>query len=623
VPGLLLLPKIFKKKMVSVLLLILALLAGCLCLSPPDLSLIVGASRVTFDFPSQSDSDQFEATKGYTACIVTGVKVDLLGRYIVTLPRWRASPSGARCPVTLGVLDVSGSSGSSLMIRAFPDWVSQGRLVSVLGVETDRKGRLFVLDQGRENGGPVAAFAARLVVYDLLADPTGGTVFLDLPFGPTIAPTETAFLNDIVVDSDRDYAFITDSGIPTVPGRPSRGGLVVVNLQGRVARRVLDSHRCVQPEVSAVVGGIEVVANVGADSLAMSPDFGTLFFAALSSRTLYTLPTSALRNFSGKDEDLVPLLRSWDKGTLSDGFAVDNMGQLFISALEGDGVWGGPIPAMPLVSSDGGFALPPAVVATEGFLTEWPDTFGFDNSGRLVFTVNHLSRFLNGTMIFDGPQAPQNLGLYAAKTGTMGYGWPAGQAPTVGNDTASLRGPFAPLQFTAFGDPSSTTHWLIADALGKPFLYSLAAATAEEAAVALRASNFSTSAEGVTAVLRNPNSKELLGFSQGPEAHRGFVQRYLALAATAIPATPAPAPEGTTWDPPPTPASLAPEIAGSPTPPPPAPRRKRLKRKAALIVVAVTLAFVSLVVVPVAVFKVVNGRRKRAEQLSGFQRMDE
>jgi sugar lactone lactonase YvrE len=103
-------------------------------------------------------------------------------------------------------------------------------------------------------------------------------------------------------DLSRNTAYITDSG---------KGGLVVLDLSTKKARRVLDASPSTHAEDTVLT--IEGAPwrcpdgsnpKVHADGIALSPDREWLYYQALTGRTLYRIQTAALRDPNISKEEL-------------------------------------------------------------------------------------------------------------------------------------------------------------------------------------------------------------------------------------------------------------------------------------------------------------------------------
>ncbi len=61
-------------------------------------------------------------------------------------------------------------------------------------------------------------------------------------FNETVAPPTTAFLNDIVVNTADNLAYISDSGIPIDPTKPAKPALIMFDLDDNAAVRHLEDQ---------------------------------------------------------------------------------------------------------------------------------------------------------------------------------------------------------------------------------------------------------------------------------------------------------------------------------------------------------------------------------------------
>lgn len=124
------------------------------------------------------------------------------------------------------------------------------------------------------------------------------------------------------------------------------GALLVVDLRTGKARRVLSGHPSTQPEKDVVVKtdgqalrrpdgrGVEFAA----DSLALSADGRTLYWKALTGRTLYRITTNALQNPRLSEKDLEARVERVAETEPTDGLWIDERGRLYLSAIEQDAV---------------------------------------------------------------------------------------------------------------------------------------------------------------------------------------------------------------------------------------------------------------------------------------------
>ncbi|MCJ1431772.1 hypothetical protein MMC27_001127 [Xylographa pallens] len=218
-------------------------------------------------------------------------------------------------------------------------------LISVSSVVIDAKDRLWILDTGRAlptNGSLVLATfgGPKLICVDLSTNAVIQTIIF-----PTTVAYPDSYLNDVRFDlrstitaSGLGVAYITDSS------SEGRNGLVTVDLGTSTSWRHLDSHPSVrgQPQFApsiwgefsyAISGGSLSYGSTasGADGIALSADGATLFWTAVGSAYLHSIPTSLLRAHESPFAELLAqagVVSNGQKGT-SDGLETDSNGLIY------------------------------------------------------------------------------------------------------------------------------------------------------------------------------------------------------------------------------------------------------------------------------------------------------
>lgn len=227
----------------------------------------------------------------------TGVAVSATGRVFVNFPRWSDDVPASVCEL----LDAT-------TLRPFPDadwnaWQGQEdklrpqkHFVCVQSVVIDDENTLWVLDaanpkfEGLVEGGP------KLVGIDLVEN----KVVRNIPLGGVCK--EDSYLNDVRVDPQRKFAYITDSG---------DGALIVLNLETSQAKRFFDDHPAAQAEdYTPTIGGESWGKDVHADGIALTPDGHWLYFRPLTGRLLHRVPTRYLRTEEVDRETLAKLVQT-------------------------------------------------------------------------------------------------------------------------------------------------------------------------------------------------------------------------------------------------------------------------------------------------------------------------
>lgn len=261
-----------------------------------------------------------------------------------------------------------------------------GRLVSVHGITTDTRGRLWVIDDGKVQGHPIAPGGAKVVGFD----PATGQVVAKVILRDALLAG--SHMNDLRIDlthGAQGTAYVADSSFD---GNPA---LVVVDIATGRQRRVLagDPRVKADPGYQTVLDGRVLHQDTdhpsfpggGVDGVTLSPDSATLYFAALASRRLYSIPTALLADFAKDDAALAAGIRDeGDKGA-ADGLATDRWGRLYTTAADHDAVY--------RRNLDGGFDL---IARDPRFV--WPDgIFADDHHVYVVLGQwTRLPRFHGG-----------------------------------------------------------------------------------------------------------------------------------------------------------------------------------------------------------------------------------
>ncbi|KAK0287190.1 hypothetical protein LTS00_010228 [Friedmanniomyces endolithicus] len=245
----------------------------------------------------------------------------------------------------------------------------------------DALDRAWVLDTGRvqtPNGTLVYATygGPKLVGINL----TNNVAFPD------------SYLNDVRFDlrknvtaSGKGVAYITDSSVE------GRNGIIIVDLGTGESWRHLDGHPSVRPEQQylSFQWGAPLYANnagkpfgynsFGADGISLSADGESLFWKAVGSRYLFSIPTARLRDNSATSEVMAQgAITNHGQTGQSDGFEVDTNGYIYHGNMEQNAVGF----FNPANGTDQIYVRDP--------LINWVDTFSTGTDGYLYFTVNQL-----------------------------------------------------------------------------------------------------------------------------------------------------------------------------------------------------------------------------------------
>src|SRR5436190_6736835 len=245
---------------------------------------------------AQSGTNNFEGRLQAVAKFdhqVTGVTVAPDGRIFVNFPRWTEDT-----PVSVAELMPDGSTKpypneewnawrNARMSEVSPD----NHFVCVQSVVADSRGSLWVVDPAAPNAEKTVKGGPKVVEIDLKSNAVKRTFLI----GPEVAGP-ASYLNDIRIAPDGRFAYLTDSGSP--------GGLVVLDIASGKAWRALSDDPSTQfePDVTVVTDGKPLRRPDGrqplfnADSLALSKDGNTLYWQALTDKTLYRIATSSIQS---------------------------------------------------------------------------------------------------------------------------------------------------------------------------------------------------------------------------------------------------------------------------------------------------------------------------------------
>lgn len=298
----------------------------------------------------------------------TGVAVTKDNRIFVNYPRWSALYSNA-------VVEHK-ADGSD---QPFPDadwnqWDGKPKdagthFVCVQAVVVDQADSLWIVDPAAPMMMSPVPNGPKIVRVDLRTNKVS-QVF---PIGSDVALPDS-YLNDIRVDNSRNFAYLTDSG---------HGGIVVLDIAQKRAWRKLDGNKSVlgDPSVLVVIKGQSLKEPNGkptimnSDSIELSKDGNTLYYKPINSKTLWSVPTAALRSQTGDAASQVKAVASNLFPT--DGLWMDAKGRIYLSDVEHN--------AVRRLKADGSTEL-----IAQSTAMDWPDTFAEDGSGNLYVSASRL-----------------------------------------------------------------------------------------------------------------------------------------------------------------------------------------------------------------------------------------
>lgn len=210
----------------------------------------------------------------------------------------------------------------------YPNVEVQAKLFETpLGVTIDSKDRLWMVDHGNHGMG-----SPRLLAFELAT----GHIAHEFVFPPDVAPPGS-FFQDLRVDVTGGTVFIADVGFWR-----RQPALVVYDVAGQRARRVLDGHASVFPQDYIIhnpikrmefFGGLAAL-KAGVDGIAVDPSGEWVWFAAMNHDTMYRVRTADLKDASLAPEELEKRLQAVGRKPLNDGLSADSAGNVLITDVE-------------------------------------------------------------------------------------------------------------------------------------------------------------------------------------------------------------------------------------------------------------------------------------------------
>jgi sugar lactone lactonase YvrE len=311
-----------------------------------------------------------------------GIAVSRHGRIFVSYPRWQD-------PVKNTVVELDGEQA-----QAFPDEQTNAfdvtdpdrfdateHFVSAQAIVFDEQDRLWVLDPGSVNFAAHLNGAPKLWAYDIDTRERVAAIAF-----PNDVALKLSALNDVRFDLQRGgqgTAYITDSGV---------GGIVIVDLESGRSWRHLDEHPSVlptpglkastegRPFVQEKPSGERAAPDFRSDGIALSPDGETLYYTAVMSHEVYSVPTALLLDPTTDEQalgDAVTVVTTKPSG--NDGIACDALGRIYTTDFEDNSI-------RRIDPASGSVSV---LVRDERFI--WPDTVAFAGKD-LYLTVNQLAR---------------------------------------------------------------------------------------------------------------------------------------------------------------------------------------------------------------------------------------
>lgn len=294
-------------------------------------TLMVGLLAAAFVACDKNDDEIPAAPDSFTQVFsdstyqLTGVAVSKEGRLFTNYPYWSDIHRYSLVEILPGnqVVPYPNAAMNSWQ----PGESGMDKWVCVQAVYIDNNNSMWVVDPASPKMEGVYQSSHKLVKINL----TTNTVEKTYSFKGVAG--DKSYINDVRVDTDKQFAYLTNS---------NEGGIVVVNLATGTSRQVLQGHPSVHTDSGYhfTVDGREMrkadgsLYKVQSDGIALTPDNNYLYYKPLTDNKLYRIATEWLRNDTASYATLSSKVEPVGSYTTTDGMIFDKAGNLYLGDIE-------------------------------------------------------------------------------------------------------------------------------------------------------------------------------------------------------------------------------------------------------------------------------------------------
>ncbi|WP_444905689.1 L-dopachrome tautomerase-related protein [Microbulbifer sp. SSSA008] len=330
---------------------------------------LAGVGSLATSVTHAAKAESLQTVTEFSESRAAGVTVTPNGRVLVSMHPLDAPK--------LKVLEVmANGSKQPFPNRDWADGPEQGEVGfgSVIGIHSDSKGIVWILDMGGENT-PV-----QLVAWDSVNNKLHQQIEISKS-----ALVENSFPQDFSLDEKRQKIYIADMSFGNFNGA-TKPAIIVVDLKTGHSRRVLESaNEFMPPKQDLIIGGVLLAAKTAGDTnkslhfglnpIALDEKAEWLYFGSLSGDKIFRLPAAQLADADISESKLTAQVEEFGPKKPSDGIAMAPEGGVLVTDLQNNAIG---------LTTQGNYQI-----LLQDKQLSWPDSLAISN-GWVYITQDQL-----------------------------------------------------------------------------------------------------------------------------------------------------------------------------------------------------------------------------------------